>query len=233
MSSFFPMVVESTNSGERVMSIDSCLLKERIIVIDGGVDPQLSKLVNSQLLYLDSISNEDIKIHLKSPGGCVHSGMSIQDTMDMCRSDIVIIGSGELCSMGCYLLSMGTPGKRFVTKRAQIMAHQVSSGTSGHIEDQRASFNHTDKLNDLLGKEIANAAGMSHSQYLKYVDRDFWASAEEAVLFGKTGFADGVITGERSDDGELLIKRRSDLEAPVKKKPRAKKVPAKKKDTTE
>lgn len=210
-----PIVIEQTNSGERSYDLPSRLLKDRIIIIDGGVDSNLSHVVNAQLLYLDSISGEDIKIYLKSPGGSVHSGLAIKDHMDMCRSDIVIIGSGELCSMGCYLLSQGTPGKRFVTKRAKIMAHQVSSGTQGHIQDQLASLRHSETLNDELGKEIASACGVSHAQYLKDVNRDFWLNADDAVMYGKYGFADGLIDGSRDANGELVIKKRADL-APKK-----------------
>ena len=208
MSSFFPMVIENVNGQERAMSIDARLLQDRIIVIDGGVDANLSKIVNAQLLYLDSISSDDITVYLNSPGGSVSAGLSIQDTMNMCRSDISIIGSGILASMGCYLLSQGTPGKRFVTKHAQIMAHQVSSGTQGHVEDQIASVRQSEKLNDILSKEIAAASGKPLKTYMKDVNRDFWLTAEEALLYGTKGLCDGIIDGTRDEDGELVIKGR-------------------------
>ena len=211
MSKTMPIVVEKTNQGERSYDLASRLMQDRIITIDSDVTENLAHIVGQQLVYLDSLNSEDITLYLNSPGGSCHDGMKIQDMMDLCRSDIVIIGTGQLCSMGCYLLSKGTPGKRFLTKRAQVMAHQASSGTQGHVADQIASLEHTKYLNELLCNEIADAVGKPIAGYMKDVVRDFWMNAEEAVMYGKKGFADGIYDGKRDSNGDLVVITRADL----------------------
>ena len=214
MSKTIPYVIEQTSNGERSYDLSSRLLQDRMIFIDSGVSSDLSYIVSQQLLYLDSLNQNDITLYLTSPGGSVHSGLKIADTMDMCRSDIVIVGMGELCSMGCYLLAHGTPGKRFLTKRAAVMAHQVSSGTQGHVEDQEKSLEHTKYLNEVLGREIANNVGQNYATYMRDVHRDFWMNAQQALFYGKKGFCDGIIEGDRDANGELIIRRRADYEKP-------------------
>ena len=217
MPVIMPMIIEKTKNGEKVIDIPSKLMSQRIILVDSGVDANLAQAVCAQLLYLDSVSSDDIFIYLNSPGGSCTDGMKIADTMDMCRSDISIIGSGILASMGCYLLAHGTAGKRFLTTRAQVMAHQVSSGTKGHVEDQMASIRQSEYINKIITTEIANSVGVTHTELMKDINRDFWLNAEESLAYGKLGFCDGIIDGKRDADGELIIRRRE-----VAKKTKAK-----------
>ena len=151
-----PVVIErSGNGAERAYDLPSRLLKERIILLEGGVDDQMAHEVMAQLLYLDSIDDTPIRMIINSPGGSVHAGLAIADTMEQCRSPIQTECRGLAASMGCFLLACGTPGMRYATRRASIMAHQVSSGTRGHIEDQRMAFLHTESLNETLMGELA------------------------------------------------------------------------------
>lgn len=224
-NSFMPMVVEKVAGGERSYDLTSRLMKERMILIDGGVDTALAHVVCAQLLWLESQGSEDIVMYINSPGGSVHDGLKIADMMDMVRCDIKVICSGMGASMGCYLTAKGTKGKRFMTKNASLMAHQVSAGQSGHIEDMRASFKHTDFLNDKLMGDLSRIVGKEHEQFMLDCNRDFWMTAEEARDYGTDGFVDGVITGKDKETGDLIIEYRSS-EKPVKatKVTKAKKV---------
>ena len=189
-----PVVIErSGNGAERAYDLPSRLLKERIILLEGGVDDQMAHEVMAQLLYLDSIDDTPIRMIINSPGGSVHSGLAIADTMEQCRSPIQTECRGLAASMGCFLLACGTPGMRYATRRASIMAHQVSSGTRGHIEDQRMAFLHTESLNETLMGELAEKVGMKYDQFMLDCNRDKWMSAIDARDYGKTGFIDGVI----------------------------------------
>ena len=189
-----PVVIErSGNGAERAYDLPSRLLKERIILLEGGVDDQMAHEVMAQLLYLDSIDDTPIRMIINSPGGSVHAGLAIADTMEQCRSPIQTECRGLAASMGCFLLACGTPGMRYATRRASIMAHQVSSGTRGHIEDQRMAFLHTEALNETLMGELAEKVGMKYDQFMLDCNRDKWMSAIDARDYGKTGFIDGVI----------------------------------------
>lgn len=187
-----PMVVEKTPNGERSFDIFSRLLKDRIVMVKGAVNNVMANIIKAQILYLESEdSTKPIWLYIDSPGGCVHSGLGIRDIMDLVECPIYTLCVGMAASMGYYLLNAGD--KRFITQYSQIMAHKVSAGQQGHIEDMRRSFEHTDELNDLLGKHLADAADMPLEEYMKVVDRDMWLTAEEALQFGGRGAVDGII----------------------------------------
>lgn len=189
-----PVVIERAGNGaERAYDLPSRLLKDRIVLVESGVDDQMAHEVIAQLLYLDSISAEPIRMIINSPGGSVHSGLAIADTMEQCRSPIQTECRGLAASMGCFLLASGTPGLRYATRRASIMAHQVSSGTQGHVIDQRISLKHTEALNETLMGELAVMVGEEFDQFMYDCDRDKWMTAIEARDYGKLGFIDGVI----------------------------------------
>lgn len=188
-----PVVIEQTNHGERAYDLPSKLLQERIILVDGGVDDQMAREVVAQLMYLDSMSDETIRMKINSPGGSVHAGLAIADQMEQCRSPIQTECSGLAASMGCFLLASGTPGMRLATRRASIMAHQVSSGTQGHVADQRIAFAHTEALNETLMGELAVMVDQDFKQFMFDCDRDKWMSAVEARDYGKAGFIDKVL----------------------------------------
>ncbi len=189
-----PMVVEQTSKGERSYDIYSRLLKDRVIFLSGEVEDNMANLIVAQLLFLEAEdATKDIHLYINSPGGSVSAGLAIYDTMNFIKCDVSTICAGEACSMGAFLLSSGTPGKRFALPNADIMVHQVSSGTRGHVEDQRIRLEHTIKLNEKLASIEAENCGLTAEEYKKLIDRDLWLSAEEATKVGTKGLIDRVI----------------------------------------
>ena len=204
-----PFVIEKSSSGERSYDLGSRLLKDRVIMIDNGFDDYMAHIVKMQLIWLDSQNHDPITIYINSPGGSVHAGLGIADVVSSMVSPIRTVVMGMAASMGCYMQStMGTQGLRLAGQRAQIMAHQVSSGTQGTLADQKISLAHSERLDELLGREIADAVGISYEQYKIDTIRDMWLTADEALNYGDKGFIDGIITGERNEDGQHKVKRR-------------------------
>lgn len=188
-----PVVIEAEGNSERMYDLPSRLMKDRIILVNGGVDENMALSVTAQLLYLDSVDSSPIKMYINSPGGSVHAGLAIVDTMHQCRSPIQTECRGIAASMGCFMLASGTPGYRFATRRASIMAHQVSAGNEGHVKDMKISFKHTEALNDTLMGELGTLVGQEYKQFMIDCDRDYWMTAVEARDYGKLGFIDQVI----------------------------------------
>lgn len=204
-----PMVIEKSNGSERAYDLGSRLLVDRVIFLDAGFDDNMAHIVKQSLHWMDSQSNDPITLYITSPGGSVHAGLGIADIVSMMKSPIHTIVLGIAASMGCYMQStMGSPGLRLAGKRAQIMAHQVSSGTQGTLADQKISLAHSELLDEMLAREIAEAVGVSYEQYKQDTIRDMWMTAEQALNYGEKGFIDGIILGERNEDGKLLIERR-------------------------
>lgn len=208
-----PFVIETTPGGERTYDLASRMMQSRIIVLDSDFNSQMAHVIKLQLLYLDSVSADPITMYVTSPGGSVHDGLGIADVVGNLRSPVTTIVLGYAASMGCYMQSvLGTPGRRFAGKRAFIMCHQVSSGTQGLITDQKIALEHSNRLNNLLTTEIAEAVGVSHEQLLADADRDLWLNAEEALNYGTKGFIDGIYLGKRNEDGQFLVLRRGGKE---------------------
>lgn len=208
-----PIVVEQTPQGERSYDLPSRLMNSRIIMVDTGFDDHMAHVIKMQLLWLDSQDSSPITLYINSPGGSVHAGIGIADVIDNMRSPVRTVVMGMAASMGCYMQStMGTPGMRLAGKRAQIMAHMVSSGTQGTVKDQQISLQHSLNLNTLLMSEIADAVGQDYETFLKDCDRDMWLNAEEALNYGTKGFIDGIYLGEQNEKGQLLVKRRNGVE---------------------
>src|SRR6266487_1424573 len=131
-----PMVVEQTSRGERAYDIFSRLLKDNIIFIGSAIDDNIANLVTAQLLFLEAEDPErDIYLYINSPGGSITAGMAIYDTMQFIKNDVVTIAMGLAASMGQFLLSAGTPGKRFALPNAEILIHQPSAGLAGSASD--------------------------------------------------------------------------------------------------
>ena len=188
-----PTVIDKDNGRERAFDIYSRMLKDRIIFMTGQVEENMATSIVAQLLLLEAEDSEkDITMYIHSPGGCVHSGLQIIDTMNYIKPDVVTVVTGMAASMGAAVLSCGAKGKRFALPHAQIMVHQVSSGTQGHVEDQRIRLEHSIKLNELLGGMIADNVGLSYEDYMTHVHRDKWLGSEEALKFGKKGIIDGI-----------------------------------------
>lgn len=180
-----PMVVEQSGMGERAFDIYSRLLRERIIFLGTPVDDAMADSIVAQLLYLDADDPEkDIQIYVNSPGGSVTAGMAIFDTMRQVRPDIVTICFGLAASMGAFLLSAGTPGKRMSLTNSRIMIHQPLGGAQGQAVDieiqAKEILYHKKTLNTLL----AEHTGQSLEKIEEDTERDFFMSAHEAKEYG-------------------------------------------------
>lgn len=179
-----PIVVDKENNVERSFDIFSKLLDKRIIFISGEINDALSNSVVAQLLHLDSINHDDISIYINSPGGSVSSGLAIYDTMNFIKSEVSTVCVGIAASMGAFLLSSGTKGKRFILPNADVMIHQVLGRSEGQASDIKIA---TDRILDLkkrLNKILAKNTGKSVKTIEKDTDRDNYLSAVEAVEYG-------------------------------------------------
>lgn len=179
-----PSVFEVTDKGARSYDIYSKLLEQRIIFLNGEVREENCNLIVASLLYLDSISSDDIYLYINSPGGSCIDGLQVIDTMRLIKSDVATVVTGMAASMGFAILTSGTKGKRFALPHAQIMAHRVSSGTRGNIQDMEISFKHSKHIDTILAQLIADNIGMDKASYLRKVQRDLWLTADEAIKFG-------------------------------------------------
>lgn len=180
-----PTVIERTHEGERAFDIYSRLLNERIIFLGEDVNEHTANIVVAQLLHLAYADDKkDIKLYINSPGGSVYDGLAIYDTMQYIKPDVVTIGIGLQASMGAFLLSSGTKGKRFALPSSRIMIHQPSSGTQGKVSDQEITLRESILLKQKLNEILAKNTGQKLSKIEKDVDRDFWMSAKEATEYG-------------------------------------------------
>ena len=194
MPNLIPMVVEQTSKGERSYDIFSRLLRDRIVILDTGVDNHSAGLIVAQMLFLEAEDPErDIIFYINSPGGVVTAGMSIYDTMQYIRPDISTIVMGQACSMGSLLAQAGTAGKRFILPNARHMIHQPSGGASGQATDIQIQAQEILKMKQYLTEIYVthNTGGKTFEQLSADMERDFFMSATEAVAYG---LADKVIT---------------------------------------
>ncbi len=185
ISNLIPMVVETTNRGERAYDIFSRLLKERIIFVTGGVDDHVASLVCAQLLYLESENpNKDIAFYINSPGGVVTAGLAIYDTLHYIRPKVSTVCIGQAASMGSLLLCSGTKGKRYALPNSRIMMHQPSGGTQGQAADIEIQAREILKLRERLNAIYAVHTGQKLEVIEEAVDRDRFMSPEDALEFG-------------------------------------------------
>lgn len=192
--SMTPYILEERELRMTQMDIFSRLMIDRILWVAGPVNDNMSTVVQAQLMFLDNSANEDITMHIDSPGGSVKSGLSMVDVMEWIKSDIRTINTGMAASMGSVLLGAGTKGKRMSLKHSRTMLHQSSGGFSGNIQDAEVDWNEWQKINDELFELLGKYCGKKASQVKKDATRDFWLKADEAV---KYGVIDGVIQGLR------------------------------------
>lgn len=199
-----PTVIEKTSGGERAYDIYSRMLKDRVIMLTGGVEDHMASLICSQLLFLESESSaKDITMYINSPGGSVTAGLSIYDTMQFIKPDVTTVVMGQAASMGSFLAMAGAKGKRYVLPNSRTMIHRVSSGTPGtsgsvHVqelefEDARRHFEESKYLNERLTQMYVdhNTAGKTYEELFETMKYDTFLTAEAAVA---NGFADKVIT---------------------------------------
>ena len=179
-----PTVIEKSNNGERSYDIYSRLLKDRIIIISDEITDTNSNSIIAQLLYLDSLNNEDISIYINSPGGSVTAGMAIYDTMNFIKSDVSTICVGMAASMGAFLLSSGTKGKRFALPNSEVMIHQPLGGAQGQATEIKIAAERILKLKDKLNHMLSKNTGKSLTVIEKDTERDYFLSADEALKYG-------------------------------------------------
>ena len=185
MSSLVPMVVETTNRGERAYDIYSRLLKERIIFLTGGVDDHVASLICAQLLFLESENpTKDIAFYINSPGGIVTAGLSIYDTMQYIRPQVSTVCVGQAASMGALLLAAGAEGKRYALPNSRIMIHQPSGGAQGQATDIEIQAREILSLRARLNDILARHTGQSLEVIEPAVERDRFMNPEEAKDFG-------------------------------------------------
>ena len=183
--SLIPYVVEQTNRGERSYDIFSRLLNDRIIFLGEEVNDTSASIVVAQLLYLEAQDpDKDIQMYINSPGGSVTAGMAIYDTMQYIKCDVATITIGMAASMGAFLLSAGTKGKRMALPNAEIMIHQPSAGTQGQITDMAIHMKRLQTIKERMNKIMADNTGRSIEEVTAACERDNFMSAEEALEFG-------------------------------------------------
>ena len=183
--SLVPYVVEQTSRGERSYDIFSRLLNDRIIFLSEEVNDTTASLVVAQLLYLEAQDpDKDIQFYISSPGGVVTAGMPIYDTMQYIKCDVSTICIGMAASMGAFLLSSGTKGKRIALPNAEIMIHQPSAGTKGKVTDMEIDVEHFLRIKQHLNEILSENTGKSVEQVKADSERDHWLTAEEAKEYG-------------------------------------------------
>ena len=179
-----PTVIEKEFDGERSYDIYSRLLKERIILLNGEIDDNLSNLIVAQLLYLDSINNNEISMYINSPGGSVTAGMAIYDTMNFIKCDVSTVCVGMAASMGAFLLSSGTKGKRYCLPNSEVMIHQPLGGAQGQASDIVITANHIQKTKEKMARILAENCNQPYEKVMQDTDRDNYLSADEALEYG-------------------------------------------------
>ena len=185
MNTLVPMVVETTNRGERAYDIYSRLLKERIVFLTGAVHDEVASLICAQLLFLESENpDKDISFYINSPGGVVTAGLAIYDTMRYIRPQVSTVCIGQAASMGSFLLAAGEKGKRYALPNARVMIHQPSGGAQGQASDieihAREIIDLRKRLNDMYVKHT----GQKLSVIERAMERDNFMPAEKAKEFG-------------------------------------------------
>ncbi len=201
MNMLVPMVVETTNRGERAYDIYSRLLKERIIFLTGAVNDGVASLICAQLLFLESENpNKDIAFYINSPGGLVTAGLAIYDTMQYIRPDVSTVCIGQAASMGSLLLAAGADGKRFALPNARIMVHQPSGGAQGQATDIEIQAREILSLRARLNSIYVKHTKQSLEVIEKAVERDRFMSPEEARDFGLVD--EVVVSRPRTDEGD-------------------------------
>ena len=187
-----PMVIEQTSRGERSFDIYSRLLKERVIFIVGAIEDHMANLVVAQLLFLESENpDKDVHLYINSPGGSVTAGLSIYDTMRFIKPDVSTMCIGQAASMGAFLLSGGTKGKRFILPNARTMIHQPSGGAQGQATDIEIQAKEILFLRERLNTLLAEHTGQPMDVIERDTERDRFMSSEQSVEYG---LVDEVIT---------------------------------------
>lgn len=189
-----PMIVDKETNGERSYDIFSRLLKDRIILLSGEIDDECANSVIAQLLYLDSLNNEEISLYINSPGGSVTSGMAIYDTMNFVKSGVSTICLGMAASMGAFLLSSGKKGKRYALPNSEIMIHQPLGGAKGQATEIKIAAEQILKTKEKLNKILSENTDQDLKKVEQDTERDHFLDANEALDYG---LIDKIITQKK------------------------------------
>jgi len=192
--SLTPYILEEREMRVTQMDIFSRLMRDRVLWVAGPVDDRMSTVVQAQLMYLDSVDNLDITMHIDSPGGSVKSGLSMVDVMQYIKSDIATVNTGMAASMGSVLLGAGTKGKRSSLRFSKTMLHQSSGGAYGNIQDARINFEEWEKVNNILFQLLGEFCDKDPKKVMEDSQRDFWMDANEALEYG---IIDEIIKSKR------------------------------------
>jgi ATP-dependent Clp protease protease subunit len=183
-SSMTPMILEEREMRVTQMTVFDRLMMDRILWVAGPVNDRMSTIVQAQLMFLDSVDNRDITMHIDSPGGSVKSGLSMVDLMSYIKSDIRTVNTGMAASMGSILLGAGTKGKRSSLRFSKVMLHQSSGGFSGNIQDAEIDMIQWKEYNKILFELLGEYCGKKPEQVMEDATRDFWLNADAAVEYG-------------------------------------------------
>lgn len=180
-----PYIIEERQLNVAQMDVFSRLMMDRIIFLGTGIDDQIANIIQAQLLFLESVdSKKDIQIYLNSPGGSVHAGLGIYDTMQYITPDVATICTGMAASMGAVLLCAGAPGKRTALTHSRVMIHQPMGGARGQASDIEITYKQIQALKEELYKIIAEHSGQKYDKIWEDSDRDYWMKADEAKEYG-------------------------------------------------
>ena len=193
-NSMTPYILEERELRATQMDIFSRLMMDRLLWVAGPVNDNMSTIVQAQLMFLDSVNNTDITMHIDSPGGSVKSGLSMVDVMEYITADIRTVNTGMAASMGSVLLGAGTRGKRSSLRHSTTMLHQSSGGFSGNIQDAEIDWKNWQDVNKELFVLLGEYCGKKPEKVMKDATRDFWLNAEEAKAYG---IIDEIITTKR------------------------------------
>lgn len=183
-ASMTPYILEEREMRAVQLDIFSRLMMDRVLWVAGEVNDRMSTVVQAQLMYLDSVNELDITMHIDSPGGSVKSGLSMVDVMHYIKSDIITINTGLAASMGSVLLGAGTKGKRASLKFSRTMLHQSSGQAGGNILDAKVIWAEWDKINSKLFELLGDFCDKDPKQVMEDAQRDFWLDAEESKEYG-------------------------------------------------
>lgn len=179
-----PMVIEKNETGERAYDIYSRLLKDRIIILNGEITDNTANIIVAQLLYLDSLNNNDISLYINSPGGSITAGMAIYDTMNFIKSDVSTICVGMSASMAAFILAVGKKGKRYILPNAEVMIHQPLGGVQGQATEIKIAAERILKLKKKLNKILSLMTGKDLETINHDTERDYFMNSEDALNYG-------------------------------------------------
>lgn len=179
-----PMIIDKEEGVEKSFDIYSRLLKDRIVFLSGEINDEVANLIVSELLYLNSLNNDDIYLYINSPGGSVTAGMAIYDTMNFIKCDVSTICVGMCASMAAFLLSSGAKGKRVCLKNGEVMIHQPLGGVQGQATEIKIHAERIIKLKEKLNKILASNTGKDIKKIERDTERDYYLDSEEALEYG-------------------------------------------------